>query len=417
MQQETIPGITDAALPFLSQSEGNDAFDCPQKWWARWRLKLRPQDNEGPPRRIGTLMHAFAAELAVNGERDIICIDVRGIAADTASRRGWDIPDDLFASEVEQAAHAAGLLWDAVGHQVHPVHHNGVPMVEQRVRATWADLERTCKLLVPAVVKRHYAGIEGAMDLVTVDPDGEIAVVDWKARMKAGAVSSVPESGANPNTQGAYYTTLCRALGINARRFRQVQVYAGRWLATMDYLEAALHTLRTGQASPLVCKDGMPRLVIPEGTACTGAAWAEAWRQLAEDKRLRSMTATTPTGRPKKPYDPVPDMLEAKAFAAGLDRIPRVTVREFRMDPLVCAEVVSGMLRHVGALLAQVEAGEHPARNLRDYATAPCVKPGGCAYQGPCLASLGSNNVMQELMHAANAARVSLPIAIEEDDL
>lgn len=291
---------------------------------------------------------------------------------------------------------------------------DGAPLIEHRIRATWATLARNAGMGLPDGMLRSFAGqrvgMEGQPDIVHENAR-TLYVDDFKMRQKPDLGGTLDDMGGPtlPDGQGSFYKVLLRAVGVGVGKeviFRQLNVYAGAWLTLDDFL---------ADGSPYVTSHGIPsRDAKTLGACVTAEVWEEAWRTLVERRRVESANAVTATGKQKSIRLASPaEMRDAEDFIGALRRQKLVNVVEQRLDHTVCVEVVRDMLAPVAGLLVQVAAGIVPGRNLRSYRNAPCSRRFGCPVQEPCVASIGTGQIGDTLRRiAADAARNRLPIIL-----
>lgn len=415
----------------VSQSESNTAQDCGMRWFAQWHLGLRSTGIEGKAQRVGSLGHACLAahvQAIARGEAMHPPDLYAAMLAEARKRRylpddaDWcDAPQDLLdhAHLAHQAAHT--LLTSPEFDVRRPVVLGGVPLVEHRLHASWAELERVGLTLPPAILATflganrrdarhtpHRLGMEGTPDVVHYEDDSDDSPVlddDYKLRTKP--VDGTPTDQAIADPQGAFYKVLLAAVGADDGRrdvvFRQVNVYAGPWLTVEDFLLPGSE-LVVSSGLPTRDTKRMPGLVRAE-------VWHAAWQALEERRRLATSDA------PKGPRLPTAaEYHDHNRFIEDLQRVRPVQVSRWRLDHTVCLEVVRDMLSAVAARLAQVDAGITPGRNLRTWSSAPCVRPFGCDVQSPCLASLGSGNAEAVFRDHLGAGRYRLPVLPEVGD-
>lgn len=421
-------------LRYVSQSECKAAQDCGLAWYAAWFLGYKAVDPDNAAMRVGTLGHACLAEyvLGARGRREWSMRDAMLRAAvdkkyltDGQYAMG-EVPDELHAQMLRARDAATSLvdspLWDLDPQRVvvPAFGINTTPLVEARLIVPWIALEGNAGLVLPEAFRHafrgndrsaapHRLGMEGTPDVVHESADGVVYVDDYKFRTRPvdGGDASAPvpyRPFLVPDAQGAFYKTLLAGLLVGEHAdvvFRQVNVYAGPWRTLDDFMEPG---------SPYVISSGLPTrdekliggMVRPE-------VWAEAWRLLAERRRVASLSERDNKGRPKDPRLPTVDEAEkAKRFIEDLGRRSPVSiVATPRLDHSVCLEVVRDMLAAVAALLAQADSGATPGRNLRSYPQSPCSRPGSCRVQSPCLASLGSNNAHDVFADHAKSGRLT----------
>ena len=404
----------------VSQSECRSAQDCGLQWHALWNLGVRMESMDGPPQVVGSLGHACLADHVFQTSQ---CAEPdlwRAMEHEARKRRypgaddGWDgdwseASDELrgYATLAEQAAR--GLLASPDFDVQHPViDASGRPMVEARMVADWADLERVAGLVIPpkmlTVLMRNNRrwGMEGTLDVLHWR-DGLRRLLfldDYKFRTRP--VDGAPVESSVPDGQGAFYRVLIRALGLDAGFdavfFRQVNVYAGRWHTLDDFLDAGSDYCNADGLSTRDQKrlDGM---VAPD-------VWAEAWRILADRRRIATASRK---GGPRLPTED--ETHRARAFIDDLSRRRAVSVNTILLDHSVCLEVVRDMLAAVAGRLAEADAWGTPGRNLRSHASSPCSRHYGCSVQAPCLAAVGSNNVEATFREMVADGRYHLRVA------
>ncbi len=428
-----------------SQSECKLAQDCGLSWYAQWCLGYRAPDSDNPAMRIGTLGHAYLAEYVMwlaKGHDGPVPEVMRA----AAMKRGYIPPDDpemdamdddrrhILLGQMERATHAANVLiaspeWDLDPHRLAFSPADGganIPLVEHRLKASWAELERNAGLVLPPAMRATFhghgrrppfaghayrLGAEGVPDVGHWGRrgDGVLFADDYKFRTKPVDTSPPsPFAASVPDTQGAYYKTLLRALNIDITDdgsgdvdvvFRQVNIYAGPWRTLDDFLE---------RDSPYVIDSGLPSrsYAILDGMV-TAEIWAEAWRLLVERRRIATMDRRDRKGNANPRRETDTEIADARKFIGELERRKAVhIVATPRLDHSVCVQVVRDMLAPVAALLAQVDSGVIPGRNLRSHPSSPCVRSGGCRVQAPCLASLGSNNAAATFIDHARSGRL-----------
>lgn len=387
----------------VSQSECRNAQDCGAEWLAKWHVGLRHASPEGSAQRIGSLGHAclgahviamltgqtadfYAAMLAESRKRHYLG------AEDDWSDASQDLID--HAHLAQQAAHTLIASPDFnVRFPAHsPLDPMRRPLIEQRLHAGWEMLRNTAGLVLPDAMLATFhkdgrrLGMEGTPDIVHYEdetPDAPIFLDDYKMRTKA--VDNVQADNNIADPQGAFYKVLLAALQVDdgGRRdvvFRQINVYAGRWLALEDFIE---------EGSPFVISTGLPTRNAKELPGMVSPdVWSQAWQILEERRRVNT------AGNPKGPRLPtINEQHDARRFLDDLSRRKAVQVSHWRLDHSVCLEVVRDMLSAVASRLASLDAGLVPGRNLRTWPGSPCTRPFGCDVRGPCLASLGSDNL------------------------
>lgn len=433
---------------YASQSECKLAQDCALSWYAQWYLGFRTSEAENPAMRVGTLGHACLAEYVL-GVREHREWSMRDAMLRAAVPRGYataeqvadnDIPDALD-DQMARAREAAMSLvdspeWDLDPERlvVPPFGGTTAPLVELRLGVPWGALEVNAGLVLPPAMRAvfngemrlhglagtpHRRGMEGTPDVVHASGGaGVVYVDDYKFRTKPVDDPASPHAFALsvPDAQGAYYKTLLAGLCVGDDAdvvFRQVNVYAGPWRTLDDFMR---------DDSPYVIDSGLPtRDPKLLGGMVQADVWAEAWRLLAERRRVNSLGATDNRGKSKPARIPTQDETEkARRFIDDLQRRRAVSIVPTpRLDPTVCLEVVRDMLAAVAALLAQADSGVTPGRNLRSYPSAPCVHPGGCRVQSPCISSLGSNNThatFTDHAHSGRLTHLSIVPAVAEYD-
>lgn len=393
-------------VPFTSQSEANDARDCPLKWYAAWWLNYRQTGEESRAQRIGSLAHSITASRTTRShtaEDDIVAV-----LAECHKRNYIDhdaTPDyitDALQADIDAAFSAADVLTDSG-----VLNPSRIVAIEQRLWVPWADLAEHAGLgasptIHPAML-RLRAGMEGTPDIVHAPDDATLFVDDYKFRQKPDLGGADPDATL-PDSQGAFYKTLVRGSGLAAGReviFRQLNVYAGPWLTVDDFL---------AEGSPYVTSNGIPsRDLKTLGALVKPDDYAEAYRVLVERRRVASTYARTEAGKQKsiRMATPTEDW-DAKRFIETLRAWPLVQVVTHKLDNTVCLDVVRDMLSCVAALLAQADAGYTPGRNLRTYERSPCRRPYGCDIQSPCVSSLGTGNVSRTLADMASDGRLHL---------
>lgn len=394
-------------VPFTSQSEANDARDCPLRWYAAWFLGYRQTGEESRAQRIGSLAHSIVAERTLPPDK--LGASPMLAVAEECRKRGHlgadqDISDanDALIADIDAAFSAAATLRDSG--IFNPAR---IVAVEQRLKVTWADLAAHAGLgatppIHPAML-RLRAGMEGTPDIIHAPDSATLFVDDYKFRQKPDLGGADPDATL-PDSQGAFYKTLVRGSGLATGReviFRQLNVYAGPWLTVDDFL---------AEDSPYVTSNGIPsRDFKTLGALVKADDYAEAYRVLVERRRVASTHARTEAGKPKsiRMATPTEDW-EARRFVDTLRSWPLVQVVTHKLDNTVCLDVVRDMLSCVAALLAQADAGYIPGRNLRTYERSPCRRPYGCDIQSPCVSSLGTGNVSRTLSEMASDGRLHL---------
>lgn len=392
-------------VPFTSQSEANDARDCPLKWYAAWWLNYRQTGEESRAQRIGSLAHSITASRTTRShtaEDDIVAV-----LAECHKRNYIDhdatldyIPEAL-QDDIDAAFSAADVL--ANSGVCNP---SRIVAIEQRLHVTWSGLWTKADLPMGAIhpaMLRLRAGMEGTPDIIHAPDAATLFVDDYKFRQKPDLGGADPDATL-PDSQGAFYKTLVRGSGLAAGReviFRQLNVYAGPWLTVDDFL---------AEGSPYVTSNGIPsRDLKTLGALVKPDDYAEAYRVLVERRRVASTHERTASGKQKsiRMATPTEDW-EARRFVDTLRAWPLVQVVTHKLDNTVCIDVVRDMLSCVAALLAQADAGYTPGRNLRTYERSPCRRPYGCDIQSPCVSSLGTGNVSRTLAEMASDGRLHL---------
>lgn len=413
--------IDDRDSRYVSQSEGKDAVDCGVRWFGTWGLNHRPQHPESLPQRVGSLGHVVLAGSMLNRGRD--WTGSTAVMLEESRKRGYikpdagldDIDDDL-RRDMDAGARGADLLLSSPDFNPGAIARTaeGLPLIEHRIRATWAVLAKTAGLVLPDGMMRAFfgqrVGMEGQPDIVHENAR-TLYVDDFKMRQKPDLGGTLDDMGGPtlPDLQGSFYKVLLKAIGVGAGKeviFRQLNVYAGAWLTLDDFL---------AYGSPYVTSAGLPSRDDKRLGACvTADVWEEAWRTLVERRRVESANAVTAAGKAKNIRLASPaEMRDAEDFIATLRRQKLVNVVEQRLDHTVCVEVVRDMLAPVAGLLAQVAAGIVPGRNLRSYRNAPCSRRFGCPVQEPCVASIGTGQIGDTLRRlAAEGHRARLPIIL-----
>ncbi len=410
----------------VSQSECRNAQDCGAEWLAKWHVGLRHASPEGSAQRIGSLGHAclgahviamltgqpadfYAAMLAESRKRHYL-----GAEGDWS-----DASQDLIdhAHLAQQAAHTLIASDDfSVRHPASsPLDPMRRPLIEQRLHAGWEMLRSGAGLVLPDAMLATFRkdgrrlGMEGTPDIVHYEddsPDAPIFLDDYKMRTRP--VDSVQADNNIADPQGAFYKVLLAALQVDdgGRRdvvFRQINVYAGRWMTLEDFID---------DGSPFVIATGLPTrndkalpgMVSPE-------VWGQAWRILEE--RRRAATASNAKGA-RLPT--VNEEHDARRFLDDLSRRKAVQVSHWRLDHSVCLEVVRDMLGAVASRLANLDAGLVPGRNLRTWPGSPCTRPFGCDVRGPCLASLGSDNLVATFRDHKEVTNLRVATEVGEHD-
>ena len=392
---------------YISQSECRDAQDCGTRWLATWHHGVRQTTPESEPQIVGSLGHAVLAEhlLSRHQHRDP---DVPSALLVECEKRRYDVEiEDPIVTRAVQAAET--LLSSPKFEPGAPLTLYDDPLIEQRIRATWADLAVSDGLQLGTlrdIFAGHRLGMEGQPDFGHMRPEAAY-FDDFKFRQKAD-LGGAQTDNALPDQQGAFYKVLGAGAGVRGRLgapdivFRQINVYAGPWLTLDDFMV---------DGSPYVTEHGIPSRDLKVLGMVDPDVWSEAWRLLVERRRVASTHATTTDGKGRVKPKPVrmaspAEMTAASAFVDTLRRTPLVEVSEFRLDHSVCVEVVRDMLAAVAGHLALLRAGSLPGRHLRTYQNAPCSRRYGCPVQAPCLASLGSQNLSQTLAEMAEDGRM-----------
>lgn len=451
-----------APSEYTSQSECKLAQDCGLSWFAQWFLGFKAPESDNPAMRVGTLGHACLAEyvLGVHQRREW---SMHKAMAEKARDKGYitkadddrlgktdglntatwplwaddnNVSDELY-EQARRARDASHTLIESKEWDLDPAllayatfgTPTPAPLVECRLGVPWGALEANAGLVLPAqmlatfrglnrptstsIKQPHRRGIEGTPDVVHwADADhSRLYVDDYKFRTRP--VDDAPPTYAVsvPDAQGAFYKTLLAGLLVDEGAadvvFRQVNVYAGPWRTLDDFLEPG---------SPYVIDSGLPSRDFATLRGMVRAdVWSEAWRLLAERRRIATLDRR---GGPR--VATVAETDNARRFHDDLERRSPVSiVATPRLDPSVCLEVVRDMLAPVAALLAQTDAGVTPGRHLRSWQSSPCMKPGGCRVQAPCIASLGSNNAASVFADHARSGHLThlslLPQVAEYD--
>jgi hypothetical protein len=400
---------------YTSQSEAKKALDCGLAWFAEWWLGYR-SGEESMPQRVGSLGHAYIAEHVTALHEQRTPSYTEALLAECKKRRyiqdNADGPityDDRLHADIDAAADGAQVLLDSGVFQPHHVTiHRGAPMIEQRLQVPWRHLWAIAGLdtfKFPSAFHRHRAGMEGTPDIVHEPDASTLFCDDYKFRQKPDLGGTVDNPDPLvPDLQGAFYKLLMRGAGIGHGKeviFRQLNVYAGRWLSVDDLL---------AEGSPYITEHGLPSVDLKTlGALIRPEDYETAWRALVERRRVASLSALTSTGRKKS----VRMASEAETYTFGkfrdtLQRWPLVQVIPMRLDHSVCLDVVRDMLATVSALIVQADAGQVPGRHLRSYATSPCLRPHGCSIQAPCRAAIGTGNVQATLTEMASDGRLHL---------
>jgi hypothetical protein len=396
---------------FTSQSEAKRAQDCGLAWFAEWWLNYRQSGDESMPQRVGSLGHAYIAEhvIAQHEKRPPTYPEARRAeckkrryVADDADGFGYS---DALSADLHAAEDGAQVLLDSGEFKPHHVTiFRGAPMIEQRLQVRWLNTGIDAGKF-PAAFKRHRVGMEGTPDIVH-EPDARTLFIDdYKFRQKPDLGGTVDNPDPLvPDLQGAFYKLLTRGAGIGQDKeviFRQLNVYAGRWLSVDNLL---------AEGSPYITEHGLPSVDLKTlGALIRPEDYETAWRALVERRRVTSLSATTAAGKKK----PVRMASEAESYTFGkfldaLRRWPLVQVIPMRLDHSVCLDVVRDMLATVSALIVQADAGQVPGRHLRSYVTSPCLRPHGCSIQAPCRAAIGTGNVQASLTEMASDGRLHL---------
>jgi hypothetical protein len=263
---------------FLSQSECNEALSCPMRWWARWFLGMQPPDEEDRPRRVGSMGHAILSDDVQATWRGDTKSPYTAVHAE-AEKRGWfSVEEDEYQCALAAAGHVmtdAEIGWSSK-HVLPDLYSetgdgNGRrgPLAEVRLRARWHQVahfftddrgmpsKAWADIMRCEAVRQRYSGIEGQPDLVTLSPDLTTAIVDdYKFRQKPdlGGAQVEPDLPV-PDRQAAWYLALLHSVGLRPAGglvFRQVNVYAGRWLTLDDFLDAARRQANTVEQYRLV---------------------------------------------------------------------------------------------------------------------------------------------------------------------
>lgn len=401
---------------YTSQSEAKRALDCGLAWYAEWWLGYRQSGDESMPQRVGSLGHAVIAEHVIARHEGRPSSYTKAMLAECRKRRytredadGFDGADATLMRDLDSAEDGAQILLDSGEFNPHHVTiHRGAPMIEQRLQVGWASLVSHAGFDLsgfPVAFLRCRAGMEGTPDIVH-EPDGSTLFCDdYKFRQKPDLGGTVDNPDPLvPDMQGAFYKLLMRGAGIGHGKeviFRQLNVYAGRWLSVDDLL---------ADGSPYITEHGLPSVDFKTlGALIKPEDYETAWRALVERRRVTSLSATTAAGKKK----PVRMASEAESYTFGkfldtLRRWPLVQVIPMRLDHSVCLDVVRDMLATVSALIVQADAGQVPGRHLRSYATSPCLRPHGCSIQAPCRAAIGTGNVQATLTEMASDGRLHL---------
>lgn len=393
---------------YTSQSEGKKALECGLAWFGEWWLGYRQSGDESMPKRVGSLGHAFIAEHVISEHENRFPKYTAALLDECKKRRyiadgSEDVSDSLDADMRAAEDGAKTLLDSGEFNPRHVTMFRGAPMIEQRLQVRWLhtgiDVDK-----FPTAFMRHRAGMEGTPDIVH-ESGGCTFVDDYKFRQKPDLGGTVDNPDPSiPDMQGAFYKMLLRGSGIGHGRevvFRQLNVYAGRWLAAEDLL---------ADGSPYITEHGLPSVDFKTlGALIKPEEYETAWRALVERRRITSLTAVTAAGK-KKPVRMASEA-ESYTFSKFLDtlrRWPLVQVVTMRLDHSVCLDVVRDMLAAVSALVVQADAGQVPGRHLRSYATSPCMRPYGCSIQAPCRAAIGTGNVQVTLTEMASDGRLHL---------
>lgn len=389
--------------PYVSQSECRMVQDCPARWFLEWFHGLHNEAPESPPQRVGTLGHAIV-EHCLRG-RTAQIEDAREAAIAKAKSRGYDTDTDAFADDFRLARDGADILArDGHLRDIVPIRIRGLgpevegqPLIEQRLRVPWIllrglDLHESTLATLRAAGR---LGMEGMSDVVHERDDADV-ITDWKFRTKTDLGGQTqPPQGVDP--QGAYYRILHEGLNlIGADRpvvFRQVNVYAGRWLTVDDFTDPDPSDATLAE---LVVANGLPTRDVKRMKAAVSAeVWSEAWRLLANRRVERG-------GKPATPRE----VEDARTFAAFLHGQRHTSITEYPVPADEARETVRDMLTTLAAHTAVALTGATPGRHLRSHPSSPCQRPWGCSAQRVCHASLGSSSMLE----TARSMRTSLPI-------
>lgn len=401
-----------SAEKYTSQSEAKRAQDCGLAWFAEWWLDYRQSGEDSRPQRVGSLGHAYIAECvtAKYERREPRYTDA--LLAECRKRRyaREDVDDlaDLDAGllgDLDAAESGAQTLLESGEFNPRSVTvFRGAPMVEHRLQVRWLNTGIDATKF-PAAFKRHRVGMEGTPDIVHEPDASTLYCDDYKFRQKPDLGGTVDNPDPQvPDLQGAFYKLLIRGAGIGHGKeviFRQLNVYAGRWLSVQELL---------AEDSPYITEHGLPSVDFKTlGALIKPEDYETAWRALVERRRVASLSAVTAAGKRK----PVRLASEAETYTFNrfldtLRRWPLVQVVSMRLDHSVCLDVVRDMLATVSALVVQADAGQVPGRHLRSYATSPCLRPYGCSVQAPCRAAIGTGNVQATLAEMASDGRLHL---------
>lgn len=384
---------------------------------------------DNPPRRIGSLGHAIAA--------DALFSDFVGRPRNTAQavafevrQRGWDPAAFDLEDETHRALEAVRTLLrelDVRPHMLVPDLYSGEPggpLVERRLRVSWRDLfwflgADSLGLAVAEDLSRcdatlrAFAGIEGQPDLVLLPhgPAGPALVLDYKLRQKPDLGGGEGDATTATDPQAAWYPILLGAAGFRPAgglEFEQVNVYAGSWLGVEDFVRAE-------PGDGLVTSYGLPTTSadrLGEHGWCTADTWAEAWRVLVDRRRVASIGLRDLRGRAKKERTATDAEAQAASdFIARLREWRPVVRRRHRADPSVARDQVRDMVVAVEGPLLALLRGLPPARHLQSHPRSACRRPGGCDLQEPCASALGTGRVLDVLRErlAQGSMRSVLP--------
>jgi hypothetical protein len=397
---------------------------------------MKDGDAEGPAQIAGSIGHAILAD-RMRARWSSSVTHALDAARDEADKREWS---DGWTQYFVRAHHAADLLADALRLDHIAVAPNlytdeGGPLCEVRVKAAWKDVASTAFRHVawpwlsdiPAVAAR-FAGMEGAMDIVTFPggPADPAAIIDYKFRTKPDLGGAATPT-TTPGRQSSWYLTLLRALGFRPAggvEFWEANVYAGEYLTRDQIITAGrMPNSATQTASAFIVKGGLPSCDMSRyadaGYMITADDWAEAHRVLANERHTRRVSDWRFAGGKGK----CPDLLtahereQANKFIADLRAWKPVEIRKVRADPAVCAEVVRDLIVGVEGPLAVSMRGLSPARHLQSHPKGPCERRYGCPIQDPCKASLGTGDVLTALRHSAEVAREAQAAAREVEEV
>src|SRR5687768_15450313 len=436
MQDDTVVTTSGASEGprYLSQSEGGDWAACGLKAYARWILQHRDGD-ESPRQQVGSMGHAILADRVTARFRSMEAAPMDSVI-DEAVRRGWQ---DGWSSNFAQAHDAADLLAQEMGLDhayllpdlYSDDHLNYVPprpLAEVRLRAPWRKVAWAFRdepyqspgwldIMACTAVQKRFAGIEGQPDLVCLPdgPGGVVSIDDYKFRQQPDLGAPAQLGGLPlPDRQGAWYLTILRALGLHAPsgfQFRQVNVYAGQWLAVDDFMRP--------DPGPLVTDRGLPsrdlKRLVEGGGMVTAETWAEAHRLLAQRRHSARLSGLSQRkGHHLHMLTPAEES-DARRFLDALRAWRPVDVRVMRADPLVCREVVRDVIVGVEGPLSLALRGVTPARHLQTYNGSPCTRAWGCPLAGPCQSRLGTFGVADALRQAGAGARDAREAARETE--